>query len=212
MTSRNLIRSAAFAALAAAVLSGPAAAAERNAPFGYPTTALDAPATYAEPPAAFVQIGRARHYLGEASFEDLTAALGAERVREGEDMFEREFACVAGTENGRPVVLWLISSDLKTLTEAQLEVTDAVPGRCARVAAEALPFRLGRLGMGMTRAEALEYVGEPSGEDGFGWSYWFGQRFLKNARGLQELELDWLGAEFRDGRAVRAFASLVKNP
>ena len=44
-----------------------------TAPFGYPSTALNAPATLAEPPAAYVQIGRERLQLGEAELE--TAAL-----------------------------------------------------------------------------------------------------------------------------------------
>ena len=63
-----------------------------------------------------------------------------------------------------------------------------------------------------TPKQSAEAVGIPSYNDGFGWQFWFSQRFLKNARGLQELELDWLGVEFQNGRAVRGFASLVKNP
>ena len=67
-------------------------------------------------------------------------------------------------------------------------------------------------GLDMTPKQSAEAVGIPSYNDGFGWQFWFSQRFLKNARGLQELELDWLGVEFQNGRAVRGFASLVKNP
>jgi len=44
--------------------------------------------------------------------------------------------------------------------------------------------------MGLTPKQSAEAVGIPSYNDGFGWQFWFSQRFLKNARGLQELELD----------------------
>lgn len=35
---------------------------------------------------------------------------------------------------------------------------------------------------------------------------------LRNARNLQELELNWLAVLFKDGKAEKAFISLVKNP
>ena len=167
------------------------------APFGYPSTALNAPATLAEPPAAYVQIGRERLQL-----------------REGTGLFERDYACFEGTESGKPILLWLISSDLKTVTEAQIErvTSERIPAHCGKLVGTDLPVRLGRVGLDMTPKQSAEAVGIPSYNDGFGWQFWFSQRFLKNARGLQELELDWLGVEFQNGRAVRGFASLVKNP
>lgn len=184
------------------------------APFGYPSTALNAPATLAEPPAAYVQIGRERLQLGEAELETAALRWGAARLREGTGLFERDYACFEGTESGKPILLWLISSDLKTVTEAQIErvTSERIPAHCGKLVGTDLPVRLGRVGLDMTPKQSAEAVGIPSYNDGFGWQFWFSQRFLKNARGLQELELDWLGVEFQNGRAVRGFASLVKNP
>ena len=173
------------------------------APFGYPSTALNAPATLAE-----------RLQLGEAELETAALRWGAARLREGTGLFERDYACFEGTESGKPILLWLISSDLKTVTEAQIErvTSERIPAHCGKLVGTDLPVRLGRVGLDMTPKQSAEAVGIPSYNDGFGWQFWFSQRFLKNARGLQELELDWLGVEFQNGRAVRGFASLVKNP
>lgn len=168
----------------------------------------------AEPPAAYVQIGRERLQLGEAELETAALRWGAARLREGTGLFERDYACFEGTESGKPILLWLISSDLKTVTEAQIErvTSERIPAHCGKLVGTDLPVRLGRVGLDMTPKQSAEAVGIPSYNDGFGWQFWFSQRFLKNARGLQELELDWLGVEFQNGRAVRGFASLVKNP
>ena len=215
MTSPGILRFCA-AGLAAALAIGSTALAdepEHASPFGYPVTALNAPATFAEPPAAYVQLGRERLALGKSELEAAAERWGAARLREGSGLFERDYACFAGTENGRPVILWLISSDLKTITEAQIERAEGEsPKHCGKLALKDLPVRLGRVGVDMTQKEAAEAAGVPSYNDGFGWEFWFSQRFLKRADGLQELELDWLGVEFKEGRAVRAFASLVKNP
>ena len=104
------------------------------APFGYPSTALNAPATLAEPPAAYVQIGRERLQLGEAELETAALRWGAARLREGTGLFERDYACFEGTESGKPILLWLISSDLKTVTEAQIErvTSERIPAHCGK--------------------------------------------------------------------------------
>jgi hypothetical protein len=157
---------------------------------------------------------RERLQLGEAELETAALRWGAARLREGTGLFERDYACFEGTESGKPILLWLISSDLKTVTEAQIErvTSERIPAHCGKLVGTDLPVRLGRVGLDMTPKQSAEAVGIPSYNDGFGWQFWFSQRFLKNARGLQELELDWLGVEFQNGRAVRGFASLVKNP
>jgi hypothetical protein len=42
--------------------------------------------------------------------------------------------------------------------------------------------------------------------------YWFSQRFLRNARNLQELELNWLSVHFDEqGLVDKAFISQVTN-
>ena len=69
----------------------------------------------------YVQIGRERLQLGEAELETAALRWGAARLREGTGLFERDYACFEGTESGKPILLWLISSDLKTVTEAQIE-------------------------------------------------------------------------------------------
>ena len=122
------------------------------APFGYPSTALNAPATLAQPPAAYVQIGRERLQLGEAELETAALRWGAARLREGTGLFERDYACFEGTESGKPILLWLISSDLKTVTEAQLErvTPEQIPAHCGKLVGTDLPVRLGRVGLDMT--------------------------------------------------------------
>ena len=112
-----------------------------TAPFGYPSTALNAPATLAEPPAAYVQIGRERLQLGEAELETAALRWGAARLREGTGLFERDYACFEGTESGKPILLWLISSDLKTVTEAQIErvTSERIPAHCGKLVGTDLP-------------------------------------------------------------------------
>ena len=45
-----------------------------------------------------------------------------------------------------------------------------------------------------------------------GWHYWFSQRFLRNKRGLQELELNWLAVHYDDdGLVDKTFSSQVTN-
>lgn len=204
-----------FALCAAALPAAFAAeggAGDLPEPFGYPSTLLDAPATLAEPPGGYVQTGRLRSMLGEARLAPIAERHQAAHLREGAGDFARDYACLTGTEGGRPVILWLIATGSEELTEAQLEWTETVPRSCGRLQARELPVRLGRIGLGMTKAEVAEHLGTASWDDGFGWRFWFSQRFLKNARGLQELELNWLGVQFEAGRVKRAFASLVRNP
>lgn len=104
------------------------------------------------------------------------------------------------------MIVWLIATASSEITEAQIEwVKDEreVPRTCGRLEARNLPVRLGLTGLGMTEKEVAEHIGKPSHEDGFGWKFWFSQRFLKNARGLEELELNWVGLKFKDGRVDR---------
>lgn len=77
---------------------------------------------------------------------------------------------------------------------------------------ERLPFRLGKVGLGMSKKMVVAAIGKPSYESPDGWTYWFSQRWLRNARNLQELELNWLALKFENGRVEQAFNSLVKNP
>lgn len=200
---------ASVSACAAQAAGGPGDLPE---PFGYPSTLLDAPATLAERPGGYVQIGRERSELGGTRLAPLVERHQAAHLREGAGDFARDYACLAGTEDGRPAILWLIATGSAELTEAQLEFVESVPRSCGRLKARDLPVRLGRVGLGMTEAEVMEHLGPASYDDGFGWRFWFSQRFLKNARGLQELELNWLGVELEEGRVKRAFISLVRNP
>ncbi len=201
--------------LIAAFFAAAPAGAETASPFGYPSTTLDAPATFTEPVGEFVRFGREPFFLGSAGLRDAAERFHAARLREGAGYFERDFACFAGTEGGRPMIVWLIATASSEITEAQIEwVKDEreVPRTCGRLEARNLPVRLGLAGLGMTEKEVAEHIGKPSHEDGFGWKFWFSQRFLKNARGLEELELNWVGLKFKDGRVDRGFASFTRNP
>ena len=93
-------------------------------------------------------------------------------------LFERDYACFEGTESGKPILLWLISSDLKTVTEAQIErvTSERIPAHCGKLVGTDLPVRLGRVGLDMTPKQSAEAVGIPSYNDGFGWQFWFSQR------------------------------------
>ena len=124
--------------------------------------------------------------------------------------------CLESREDGVRYLTWLVSSDTKHVTEVQIErITneDQIPGYCRALKKELQPVRLGKFGMPMKSSDVRRYVGDPSSSASDGWSYWFSQRFLRNSRNLQELELNWLAVQFdSDGAALRAFASTVKNP
>lgn len=204
-------------ALAAAAPLAACAASEglHPEPFGYPSALLDAPATLAEPAGGFVQLGRDRLELGEARLGEAAERRHIAMLREGSGVFARDYACLTGTEGGRELIVWLIATGSEALTEAQVEWVaegEETPRSCARLPITDLPVRLGKIGLGMTEKDVTDLIGKPSYAEGSGWKFWFSQRFLKNARGLQELELNWLGIRFEKGRAARAFASLVRNP
>lgn len=191
-----------------------ACASAQNLPFAYPSSLLEAPATLTEPPADFVRLGKPKIVLDVTTLEEAAAFTGAPRIRDGHGDFARDYACLSGTEAGRPVRVWMIASDTVHVTEVQLEWADddTPPVSCRKLPPERLPVRLGPVGLGMTEKEVLELAGKPSHRDARGWSYWFSQRFLRNTCNLQELELNWLAVRFEKGRAVQAFISLVKNP
>lgn len=185
------------------------------APMAYPTSLLEVPATLAEPPADFLRLGKPIVRLEVSSLEDVARLTNATRLREGHGVFSRDVMCLSGTEQGKPVIAWLVASDTEHVSEVQLlrqppETT--IPQVCRALPAELLPFRLGRIGIGMTPEEVEELVGPPSRVADDGWHYWFSQRFLRNARNLQELELNWLAVRYKHGCVDKAFISLVKNP
>lgn len=183
------------------------------APFGYPASLLDAPATLTEPPADFLRLGKPKIELWNTTLAEAAEFTGATRLREGRGPFARDYMCLAGTENGEPVLAWIISSDTKNVTEVQLEHPEGeIPAFCKKLPSERLPLRLGKIGLSMSEKEIAKLVGPISYKDGKGWHYWFSQRWLRNARNLQELELNWLAVFFKNGKAEKAFISLVKNP
>ena len=162
-------------------------------PFAFPNKLLDVPATLKSPVGQHVYIGR---------------------PRDGQGVFARDVMCVTGTEGTKPVIVWFISSDNKTVTETQVEWLNdrVVPPTCRALPAENLPVRLGKVGLGMTGDEVQELIGDPSLSDEDGWKYWFSQRFLRNQRNLQELELNWLAVHFdQEGRVDKAFVAQVTN-
>lgn len=182
-------------------------------PFGYPAALLDAPATLVTPPADFLRLGKPKIELWNTTLGEAAEFTGATRLREGRGPFARDYMCLSGTENGKPVLAWIISSDTKTVTEVQLEHPKGeIPAFCKALPMERLPMRLGKIGLGMTEKEVEKLVGPASYKDAEGWRYWFSQRWLRNARNLQELELNWLAVFFKEGKAQKAFISLVKNP
>lgn len=183
-------------------------------PFAYPAGLLDAPATLTQPVGDFARLGKPKVQLEVTPLEAVSVITGAPRLREGKNVFSRDILCVHGTENERPMIAWFISSDNKNVTEVQMNWVDKdkIPGFCRPLPKKLMPVRLGKIGLGMTRAEALEALGKPSRTDNAGWSYWFSQRFLRNQRGLQELELNWLALRFdKNDRIERAFISQVTN-
>lgn len=184
-------------------------------PFSYPSTLLDTPATLTQPPALFARLGKPMFELDVTPFVEAANFLHATRYREGHGDFERDFFCVAGTENDQPILGWVIASGTSTVSEIQLtRVRDAsqIPPYCAKLTEQQLPVRLGPVGIGMSIHTVDELLGPASHVDTNGWHFWFSQRFLRNQRGLQELELNWLGLHFTNSHVDQAFISLVKNP
>ena len=191
-----------------------ASAEEAAEPFSYPTGLLDAPATLTEPAGAYARLGKPVVNLHTSRLSEVADLTDAVRLREGHGSFRRDTLCLAGTENGRPLMLWLIATDSDRVTEAQLQWAPEgrLPEFCRRLPDDKLPIRLGQIGLGMTKTDIDELVGPASHEDAAGWRYWFCQRFLRNDRDLQELELNWLAVRFDlAGRAVQAFISTVVN-
>ena len=112
------------------------------------------------------------------------------------------------------MIAWFIATDSDFVTEAQLEWAGerTVPEFCRRLDAEHLPVQIGRIGLGMESALVNELLGRASYKDEAGWHYWFSQRFLRNKRGLQELELNWLAVHYDDdGLVDKTFSSQVTN-
>ena len=174
-------------ALLPLALAGGAHAEKITGPFAYPTGLLDAPATLTTPLGRDARIGKPRIVLESTRLEDLAAMTGATRLSEGDGVF---------------------------LTEAQLEWAGerTVPEICRRLDAEHLPVQIGRIGLGMESALVNELLGRASYKDEAGWHYWFSQRFLRNKRGLQELELNWLAVHYDDdGLVDKTFSSQVTN-
>jgi len=197
------------------VLSGvQAKSLETAGPFAYPAGLLDAPATLTQPVGDFAQLGITRIFLEDTTLLDLASLTGATRQREGDGDFKRDTLCLCGTENARPLIAWFIATDSDKVTEVQLEWLNdkASPDSCQRLESARLPVRLGRIGLGMTKEEVFQHLGEASYIDNAGWSYWFSQRFMRNERNLQELELNWLAIRFDSNDQVeRAFISQVTN-
>lgn len=191
------------------------AALAADGPAGYPATLMDAPATLSEPPAAFVRLGKPVVALEKTELEDVVRLTGGMHLSEGRGIFRRETLCLTGTEGGRPLRLWLIATDGPRVSEAQLEwlPEKAAPDPvCRSLPPQLLPVRLGKVGLGMTQIDLRKLLGTPSLVAADGWHYWFSQRFLRDDRHFQILELNWLGVRFEDNRAVRVFSSQVTNP
>ena len=160
------------------------------------------------------RIGKPRIVLESTRLEDLAAMTGATRLSEGDGVFRRDTLCLTGTTHGKPMIVWFIATDSDFVTEAQLEWAGerTVPEICRRLDAEHLPVQIGRIGLGMESALVNELLGRASYKDEAGWHYWFSQRFLRNKRGLQELELNWLAVHYDDdGLVDKTFSSQVTN-
>lgn len=195
-------------------MMGSLCAQDINEPFSYPTGLLDAPATLTTPVGNTARIGKPKIILESTKLADLADLTGATRLSEGRDAFRRDTLCLTGTDHGKPVIAWFIATDSEYVTEAQLAwVKDQrVPEFCRRLPPEQLPIQLGKVGLGMTQAEVQDLLGPASSQDTSGWHYWFSQRFFRNDRGLQELELNWLAVRFdQNGLVSQAFISQVTN-
>ena len=214
MRTKLSILSVAAIILPMALTSVQAQAAETAGPFSYPAGLLDAPATLTQPAGDYAQIGINRIFLEDTTLFDLASLTGATRLREGDGDFKRDTLCLCGTENGRPLITWFVATDSDKVTEVQLEWLEDrdSPEYCQQLETTRLPVRLGRIGLGMNEKEVHQHLGEASYIDNAGWHYWFGQRFMRNERNLQELELNWLAIRFdKTGRVERAFISQVTN-
>lgn len=196
-------------ALGASLCSFSATAA---GPQPYPGALMDTPATKTTPPAAFVRLGKPVVAFEHTTMADVVALTGAKPVTEGRGMFRRDYVCLAGSENGRPMRLWLIATDGAAISEAQLEWADTPEAACTPLPKALLPVRLGKVGLGMTEKDLRGFQGAPSHTVENGWRFWFGQRWLRDERNFQKLELNWLGARVKRGRVDRLFASQVTNP
>ena len=200
--------------LAPLALAGAAHAETITGPFAYPTGLLDAPATLTTPLGSGARIGKPRIVLENTRLEDLAAMTRAVRLSEGDGVFRRDTVCLAGTTHGKPMIAWFIATDSEFVTEVQLEWTGKrnVPEFCRRLDAEHQPVQIGRIGLGMEHALVDELLGPASYKDDAGWHYWFSQRFLRNTRGLQELELNWLAVHYDGAGFVdQCFSSQVTN-
>lgn len=183
-------------------------------PFGYPAGLLDAPATLSSPAADYLRLGKPKAALERTKLEDVARLTQGTRLSEGSGVYRRDTLCLTGTEGGRPVVAWLIATASEYITEAQLEWVKPgeIPGYCRALPGRLLPLRLGKIGLGMTKADVQKELGDPSHVDSAGWHYWFSQRFSRNERDLQELRLNWLAVQYdRRGRIKKAFISQVTN-
>ena len=175
-------------ALLPLALAGGAHAEKITGPFAYPTGLLDAPATLTTPLGRDARIGKPRIVLESTRLEDLAAMTGATRLSEGDGVFRRDTLCLTGTTHGKPMIVWFIATDSDFVTEAQLEWA------------------------GERTVPVNELLGRASYKDEAGWHYWFSQRFLRNKRGLQELELNWLAVHYDDdGLVDKTFSSQVTN-
>lgn len=184
-------------------------------PFEYPASLLDAPATLSIPPALSVRVGKTEVALSQSQLQDMTHLMQAIQMRVGQGLFRQDSICLLGTEGGKPVRLWLIATDSKAISEAQLEylpVDAKHENVCTSVNFRYLPFRLGKIGLGMTEKFVRRTVGRPSHQTVDGWMYWFSQRVLRTPNNTQELELNWLGVRVEKGKVVQAFSSVVRNP
>ena len=208
------LQSVAAVMLSLSMTSMPALSADVAGPFSYPAGLLYAPATLTQPVGDYAQIGMNRVFLEDTTLYDLASLTGATRLREGTGDFKRDTLCLSGTENGRPLIAWFIATDTDKVTEVQTEWVgeNDVPEYCRPLEANRLPVRLGRIGLGMSEKEVAELIGPSSYVDNAGWHYWFSQRFMRNEKNLQELELNWLALRFDEkARVERAFISQVTN-
>lgn len=211
------MRKSAFIALCAPILTltGVVQAQGQTSvgPFNYPASALEVPATLAQPPALNVHVADTVLRVGSDDLTQVAPKLGARVFEEGTGDYARSHACLVGSPvNNRTPVMWLIATGSPTLSEVQLEWRKKAPKACAQLP-DGATLRLGKAELGIDEKRALEQLGKPSHRDGFGWNFWLSQQFTKNARGLEGLELDWLGVHFDDaGRVDKLFTSFVRNP
>ena len=183
-----------------ALFSGAASAA--GGPAGYPATLMDAPATLTEPPAPFVRLGKPVVMLEKTTLEDVVLHTGGMRLS------PRDLV-PCGHRRRTPHA----SLAHRNRRSARFRSAARMDGR-GRKTRLRLPAAFARTSSRAARQSGARH------EEGRrsraprprGWHYWFSQRFLRNERHFQMLELNWLGVRFEDGRAVRLFSSQVTNP